>query len=72
MDLYKLVLDRALSTGGASLEDSPYNRYYTPTSGELTMKSIASAYAKALNEKGIVPGAKATRLSFDDAGPMAM
>lgn len=33
------------------------------------MKSIADAYAKALNEKGIVPSAEATRLSFEDAGP---
>lgn len=72
VDLYKIVFDRALSTGEDALEDSPYDRYYTSTSGELTMKSIANAYAKALNEKGIVPSAEAARLSFEDAGPTAV
>lgn len=72
VDLYKIVFDRALSTGEDALEDSQYDRYYTSTSGELTMKSIANAYAKALNEKGIVPSAEAARLSFEDAGPTAV
>lgn len=72
MDLYALIFERALSAGGSLLPDSPYNRYYTPTAGELDVKTIASTYAKALHARDVFPSAEATQLSFEEAGPMAM